>query len=150
MKREMWQSDFLSEGKERMAERNIRFEELGKERTFALHELQVRADTNPLAEECRQYRVLLDENEAAYLSFDVWLDELNLYEVFVAEVLRNQGIGTRIISFAIDLGKQMGKTRLTVRPRPLSDQPEADLVAWYLRRGFTPTASPELLEIILA
>jgi GNAT superfamily N-acetyltransferase len=127
------------------------FEGLGKERTFALRELQTRADANPLADGRKQFRVWLGNREAAYLSFDTgWEDQLNLYEVFVAEAMRGQGVGTEIISFAIDLCREMGKPRLTVRPTPLSKQSMADLVAWYMRRGFksAPEGS-QLLEIVL-
>ncbi len=132
-------------------ELNVQFEELGQQRTFALAELQLRADGNPLADGQKQYRVLLDGHEAAYASFDTfWEDQLNLYEVFVAGQFRNEGVGTAIIHFAVELCRRMDKPRLTVRPKPLSEQPEAELVAWYLRRGFTPTAEdPKLLEIVL-
>jgi GNAT superfamily N-acetyltransferase len=130
-------------------ERSIQFEELGSERTFASAELQERANGNPLAEGRKQYRVWLDDSEAAYLTFDTcWEDQLNLYEVFVATAIRNQGVGTKIIRFALDLARKMGKPRLTVRPEPLSEQSKPDLIAWCTHQGFTPTAEdPQLLEI---
>lgn len=115
----------------------IEFEELGSQRTFALPELQARADGNPWSEARRQYRVQRNKQEVAYLSFDVFLpSEINLYEIFVAAQYRGQGIGCACILFAIDLGKQMGKERLSVRPEPLSEQSKEDLIEWYLRRGF--------------
>ena len=131
--------------------RNIRFEELDSQRSFAVAELQVRADGNPLTEGRKQYRVWLDDQEAAYLSFDTfWEDQLNLYEVFVAEAVRNQGVGTEIIHFAAKLGRQMDKPRLTVLPEPLSEQPKGDLIGWYMRRGFKVAPdNSELLEIVL-
>lgn len=130
--------------------KTIRFEELGIQRTFALADLQARADANPLTEHRKQYRVWMGDREAAYLSFDIaWEDQLNLYEVFVAESMRGKGVGSATIRFAINLGRQMGKPRLTVKPGPLSDQSMADLVAWYMRRGFTHTPEgSQFLEIV--
>lgn len=131
--------------------RIFRFEELGSERIFALPELQARAEANPFGPGRKQYRVWLDKKEAAYLSLDTfWDDQLNLYEIFVAESLRHQGVGTKCIRFAIDLGRQLGKPRLTVRPTPLSSQSKDELIAWYVRRGFVQAKdAPELLEIVL-
>jgi len=64
--------------------------------------------------------------------------------------LRGRGIGTEIVRFAVELGKRLGKLRLTIRPGSLSNQCETDLLAWYARRGLTPTAhDPNLLEMKL-
>ncbi len=127
----------------------VQFKELGKERTFSLPELQVRADANPLAPGRKQYRVQVDQQDAAYLSFDTfWGDQLNLYEIFVAESFRGQGVGSECICFAVDLAGELGKPRLTVRPTPLSGQSKDNLIAWYVHRGFVPAKdAPELLEI---
>jgi GNAT superfamily N-acetyltransferase len=129
----------------------VQFEELGKERTFSIPELQTRADANPLAPGRKQYRVQIDQQDAAYLSFDTfWDGQLNLYEIFVAESYRGQGIGSKCISFAVDLAKELGKPRVTVRPTPLSGQSKDNLIAWYVRRDFVPTKDEsELLEIAL-
>lgn len=129
---------------------DLRFEELGRVREFALPELQARADNNLLAPGRRQFRVWLGDREAAYLSFDIWDDELNLYEVFVANAMRGQGIGSEILSLSITFAKQLKKSRLTVCPHPLSDQRPEDLVEWYMRRGFRPTEDPRRFEIILS
>ena len=129
----------------------VQFKELGKERTFSLPDLQVRADANPLAPGRKQYRVQVYKQDAAYLSFDTFLgDQLNLYEIFVAASFRGQGIGSECIRFAVDLARELGKPRVTVRPTPLSGQSKDDLIAWYVRRGFVSAKdAPELLEIAL-
>jgi GNAT superfamily N-acetyltransferase len=129
----------------------FRFEELGEVRKFSSTELQARADSNPLQDGRKQYLVKLGDREAAYLSFDVfWPDEVNLYEVFVARELRNHGVGSACIQFGVGLTTKLGKSKLTVRPKPLSEQSKGDLIAWYMRRGFTAMADePELLEIVL-
>ena len=130
------------------ARRNIRLEELGIERVFALPELQTRADGNPSQEGRKQFRVWLDDSEVGFLAFETfWDDQLNLYEIFIADAYRNRGIGTDLIGLAIDFAKRLDKPRLTVRPTPLSKQPLEDLIAWYVRRGFRPTIEdPELFE----
>lgn len=114
----------------------IRFEEIGPHRTFSSSELQQRADHNPWDKNRKQYRVWLGAQEAAFLTFDIcWPNELNLYEVFVSAEHRRRGVGGAIIRFAADLGRRMGKPRLTVRARPLSAQSQDDLIAWYVRQG---------------
>jgi GNAT superfamily N-acetyltransferase len=129
----------------------VQFKELGQERKFTMPELQTRADANPLAPGRKQYRVQVDEQDAAYLSFDTfWGDQLNLYEIFVTETFRGQRVGSECILFAVDLARELGKSRVTVRPTPLSSQSKDDLIAWYVRRGFVPAKdAPELLEIAL-
>jgi GNAT superfamily N-acetyltransferase len=129
----------------------FQFEELGQERKFSSSELQARADGNPLQDGRKQYLVKLGDREAAYLSFDVcWPDEVNLYEVFVERELRNLGVGSACIQFGVKLATKLGKSKLTVRPKPLSEQLKGDLIAWYMRRGFKPMANePRLLEIAL-
>ncbi|HYW67711.1 MAG TPA: GNAT family N-acetyltransferase [Candidatus Dormibacteraeota bacterium] len=129
----------------------FRFEELGEIRKFSSRELQARADSNPLQDGRRQFLVKLGDREAAYLSFDVFLpDEVNLYEVFVARELRNHGVGSACIQFGVELTTKLGKSKLTVRPKPLSEQSKGDLVAWYMRRGFAPMADdPHLLKIVV-
>jgi GNAT superfamily N-acetyltransferase len=120
--------------------KKIRFEELGSQRMFALPELQARADRNPLDEKRKQYRVWFGDDEVAFLTFDIFLpDELNVYEIFVAKKYRRQGVGSEVIRFAADLGRFMCKKRLSIWARPLSDQSQEDLIAWYVRRGLKPT-----------
>jgi GNAT superfamily N-acetyltransferase len=117
--------------------RQVQFKELDKERTFSRPELQTLADANPLAPGRKQYRVQVDQQDAAHLSFDTfWEDQLNLYEMFVAEFFCGSGIGSECIRFAVDLARELGKPRFTVRPTPLSGQSKDDLIAWYVHRGF--------------
>ena len=130
----------------------VRFEEIGPERNFDLQELQERANHNAWNKNRKQYRVWSGDRQVAFVTFDTcWEDELNLYEVFVARQYRGQVIGTVIVQFAADLGKQMGKPRLTIRARPLSDQSQSELIAWYVRRGLIPReGEPEFLVMELS
>jgi GNAT superfamily N-acetyltransferase len=129
----------------------IRFEELGSTRIFESTELQDRANHNSWDERRKQYLIWLGDHEAAFMTFDIFLPkELNLYELFVATEYRGHGVGTAAILFAADLGRRMGKAQLSIRARPLSEQSQDDLIAWYVRRGLTPTAEdPELLMLDL-
>lgn len=129
----------------------LRFEELGPERTFASAELQDRANSNPWTKARQQYRVWCGEVEAAYLSFDIhWPDEINLYELWVVGELRGRGIGASCVRFAIELTKQFGKPRLSVRPGPLDGRSKAENRKWYRKQGFKPMkGEPDLLEIVV-
>ncbi len=129
----------------------FRFEELGSQRTFASAALQARANNNPWTKARKQYRVWFGEVEAAYLSFDIhWPAEINLYELWVVAELRDRGIGSECVRFAIELTKQLGKPRLSVRPGPLDGRTKADNRKWYRSRGFKPMkGEPDLLEIMV-
>lgn len=129
----------------------VQFEELGKVRRFESAELQERADRNPWRNTRKQYRVSFEGKEAGYLSFDIsWEDEFNLYEVFILEAIRNQGVGTECIRFAVNLGKELRKPRLTVQPGQISNLTLDDLVSWYKHRGFSVAPDGlEFLEIVL-
>ena len=131
------------------APQQVRFEELGAQRSFVLPELEERSRRNPWDEKRQQYRVWLGEQEAAFMTFDIfWENELNLYELFVATSCRGMGVGTAAVAFAINLAKTMRKPRLSIRAIPLSDQSQEQLIAWYVRRGLRPSADdPELLVI---
>jgi GNAT superfamily N-acetyltransferase len=119
---------------------NVRltFEELGRDRPFRTPELMERAIHNSWDKNRKQYRVWLGDQEAAFVTFDIfWPDQLNLYELIVAKDLRNRGIGSSIIGFAVDLAKEMGKPCLTIRAGQIGEQTKEELRCFYQRRGFT-------------
>ena len=90
----------------------------------------------------------MEEREAGFLTFDIfWPDQLNLYEIFVAKEMRGLGIGTQAILFAADLGRNLGKPRLTIRAHSLGGQSQEGLIAWYVSRGLSP--SPEDSEFLI-
>jgi hypothetical protein len=129
----------------------IRFEKLDALRSFKTAELQKSACKNPLDENRAQYRVWLDEQEAAFVTFDIfWPQELNLYEVVVAKDLRRRGVCTAIIRFAANLAVEMGKFALTIRAGQIGEQTKSELIEFYKRRGLEPRSDdPDLLELKL-
>lgn len=129
----------------------IRFEELGQRRIFASAVLQAEANNNPWGPERKQYRVWFGDIEAAYLSFDTnWPDQLRLYELWVVAELRNRGIGSSCVRFAVELTKQLAKPRLTVHPGPLDGRPKAENRKWYRKRGFKCVkGDADSLEIVI-
>jgi GNAT superfamily N-acetyltransferase len=131
---------------------SIKFEKLGNERTFSVPELQRSACKNPLDDKRLQYRVWLDGQEAAFVTFDIFLtDELNLYEIVVAKDLRCRGVGSAAIIFAADLGREMGKSRLSIRAGKIGEQSKEELIGFYRRRGLAQSNDdPDLLELELS
>ncbi len=125
----------------------LKFEELGNARTFSVHELQISAERNPLDVNRQQYRVWLHEQEAAFITFDIFLpNELNLYEIVVARHLRCRDIGSSVIRFAADLAKSMEKNRLSIRAGQIGEQTKDELISYYKRRGLIQSANdPDLL-----
>ncbi|MHB8301638.1 MAG: GNAT family N-acetyltransferase [Acidobacteriaceae bacterium] len=127
----------------------LRFERLGNERTFLVPELQISATKNPLDNNRAQYRVWLGDEEAAFITFDIfWPDELNLYEIVVAKHLRRRGVGASVIQFAADLARTMEKKRLSIRAGRIGEQTKDELISYYQRRGLVLSADqPDLLYL---
>ncbi len=110
------------------------------------------AEKNPLDGNRQQYRVWSENQEAAFITFDIFFpDELNLYEIVVAKNLRGRGIGSVLILFAVDLARTMGKQRLSIRAGQIGEQTKDELIAYYKRRGLIPsTDDPDLLYFEVA
>jgi GNAT superfamily N-acetyltransferase len=90
------------------------------------------------------YLVRMSGEEVAFLSYDADRDSdrLTLYEIFVAEQFRGQGIGSELIRRSRQLAAEKGYRRLFVIPKPLAEEiTPQKLVRWYEERGFVP--SPE-------
>ena len=125
---------------------SFRFEELHVERTFVSPELQGVAKGNPWTEHRKQYKVLRDGIEVAYVSFDFDRPEgNNLYLLYVAKGFRGQGIGSRCLEFAVELTKELKRPRLTVLPRHYEESSadpktqkrnQKKLEQWYRDGGF--------------
>jgi GNAT superfamily N-acetyltransferase len=88
----------------------------------------------------KKYSVREDGAEVAYVALDWYALEdctdLILYGMFVPEVLRHQGIGSRILAEAEKLAKAHGYSRVLLIAHPLEDYPPESLSAWYRRHGF--------------
>ncbi len=127
----------------------LKFEEITVERKFSIPELSESAAKNVWREDKKQYRVWLDDQEAAFVTFDTfWPDQLNLYEVVVAKAFRRRGVGSSVIRFAVNLARQMGKARLTVRVGKIGEQTKEEIKSFYLHRGLRPSPNDaDLFEI---
>lgn len=105
-------------------------------------ELRARACRYVPGNEVRlNYLVRMSGEEVAFLSYDAFPDSehLVLYEMFVAERFRGQGIGSELIRRSLQLATELGYRRLLVMPKPLAEgiTPQ-QLVTWYEKRGFVP------------
>jgi len=92
----------------------------------------------------RHYGCWENEQEVALLSVDVYpreqfpeIDQLIIYELFVPAALRNNGIGTRALRAAEELGRTLGFRKTMLHAKPLlKSRSQEDMVAWYERRGY--------------
>jgi GNAT superfamily N-acetyltransferase len=118
----------------------LHLEELYKERPYLSPELRARADETPWTQNRLQYVVYRNDDQVAFLSFDLLFEEgFVLYELFVAEEHRRQGIGSALIREAEKIGSSRCYSQLVIRPEPLAkDISKEQLVRWYLAQGFTP------------
>lgn len=87
----------------------------------------------------RQFLARLNEREAGYLSYD---DRSNIktgviYELFVLPEFRQQGVGSRLVSFAEDLALSLKCSRMRLSPTPFDQSvSQAQLNSWYMKRGY--------------
>jgi GNAT superfamily N-acetyltransferase len=71
----------------------------------------------------------------------------SLYYLYVMRERRSAGIGTWLIQEIEKVAVALGQTVIPVRPRVIDDDVDLETLApWYRRRGFAPTADPDLWE----
>jgi len=118
----------------------LEFIELRTHAEIISEELRARARQFPGRAIDLRYLVLKAGKEVAFLWYNTFPTEfyLVIYELFVEERFRHQGIGSALIQHAESLATARGYRQILVRPQPLSDKitPE-QLVGWYEKRGFT-------------
>ena len=106
----------------------------------------------------RHYAGWEDEKEVALISLDIYdrfefpeVDYLVIYELYVPESLRNKGVGTRALEATEKFAKELRfrKTRLHAKPL-FETRTQAEMVAWYQRRGYAQIeGQPSDLEKVL-
>jgi len=85
----------------------------------------------------KNYSVRENGAEVAYVALERHDRRyLILYEMFVPEALRQQGIGSRILAETERLAKAESYPRVLLIAHPLEPYPQEKLAAWYRRRGF--------------
>jgi GNAT superfamily N-acetyltransferase len=120
---------------------HLEFVELKAKSDIKARELRARAGEFPGSEINLRYVVQRESEEVAFLWCDVdpAEDYFVLYELFVAERFRGQGIGSELLRRTQSLAAERGYKRILVRPKPLSREiKQEDLVKWYEKNGFTP------------
>lgn len=91
--------------------------------------------------ELRCHRLNLPEGIAGELIINVPLNEktLSIEEVFVDRKFRNTGLGSKLLDFAENKGRDLGFQKVELRPfstDPLV--PDNELQEWYKKRGYAP------------
>lgn len=87
----------------------------------------------------RQFLACVNGREAGYLSYDDRADIETgvLYEVFVLPEFRQQGVGSRLVSFAEDLAVSLKCSRIRLSPTPFDQSvTQAQLDSWYTKKGY--------------
>jgi GNAT superfamily N-acetyltransferase len=124
-----------------LVEFGVDFVELKRPEDALTDEIRERARTGSTNHYTEQYSVRESGAEVAYVALD-WLpmdycSNLVLYEMFVPNQHRHQGIGTRILAETVRLAKNRGRSGVFLMAHPLEDYPPEKLVRWYEMQGFT-------------
>ena len=107
----------------------------------AHEELRARACTSSKNKHTRHHIVRLEAQEVAFVSLDVIpnAEYLVLYELFVVQARRQQGVGSHILMEVERLAVQLGYQLIALTPWPLeSTLSETQLKQWYKQRGYVP------------
>jgi GNAT superfamily N-acetyltransferase len=106
-------------------------------------EIQERMAASSKGKRTTQYTAYESGRAIGFVALDdfVELDCLALYELFIPRQLRGAGLGTRILTEVEAFAKKEGYQCIRLRPWPLERGfPEARLIGWYRRNGYTPCA----------
>jgi len=118
----------------------MRLVELPCPENVANAELRTRALISPKAKWTRHYVAYDDGREVAFVSLDInaRVDYLVLYEMFVPERLRTQGIGSRVLLEIERTARNLAYHKVTLLPQPIDPAISRDvLIGWYRKRGYT-------------
>lgn len=86
-----------------------------------------------------EYIVFIDEIEAALLSYEDWSDRFEgfIYEIYVLEEYRKNGLGTKLLKFAENKARLLKCNKIFLEPRPLDKNVTSEfLVSWYGKQGY--------------
>lgn len=101
--------------------------------------IRERARVSSKARHTRQYAVIENDQEVAFLSLDMvpGSEYLVLYEMFVLSDARQRGIGSQLLLAVENLARLLGYEKVALSPWPLEDtSAQADLINWYKGRGY--------------
>lgn len=96
--------------------------------------------------------------ELALVSLDIYdrrkfpeIDYLVIYELYVPDALRNNGVGSRALQAAERFAQELGFPKTFVRVAPLfKTRTQEAMMAWYERLGYTrvPGESDALVKVV--
>jgi len=98
----------------------------------------------------QEFVALVNGVEAALLSYEDWSEQSVgfIYEIFVLQEFRKQGIGASLLSYAEELARKLHCTCIQLEPYALGQEVDLErLVAWYTKNGyFQKPNDPEKME----
>jgi GNAT superfamily N-acetyltransferase len=106
-------------------------------------ELRERATLSSKGRHTRHYIAFECGAEVAFLSLDVipGAEYFVLYEIFVPQRLRRNGIGSRLLKEVSAIARRGGYTKIALRPFPLEPGASAEMLKnWYKERGYSERA----------
>lgn len=87
---------------------------------------------------------MLDEVEVGLLIYEDWAQSSGfIYEIFVLQEARNDGIGALLLSQAEMIAAQLGRMSVRLIAKSLCREAlcDVELTAWYKRKGYVESAS---------
>ena len=116
---------------------------------IAVTPLRERAE-GALCSVARQFVASVNGQVVGLLSFDnrPAFDAGVIYEIFVLEAFRKQGVATALLEYGEALARTTGYRRVKLVPRSLGgEMSDAQLVQWYERRGYVVMSNGEMEKV---
>lgn len=120
---------------------------------FEAIELKKRAEESPRSRKTIHYKVSIEGREVGFLALDRWpeLGQMVVYEIFVPQSVRNQGIATAVLKETERITACEGLSIVRVRPFALDHGiTEEALFNWYEQQGYTRDSNvpSELFKVV--
>jgi ribosomal protein S18 acetylase RimI-like enzyme len=116
----------------------VTFQPLVSPQKVANAELRARASSRSSGKYTRHFIVFENGEEVAFVSLDFnpGGKHLSIYEIFIPRGVRGRGIGVRLLQEVEQMAKKEGYGKVQLSARPSDDYPQAELAAWYKKRGY--------------
>lgn len=113
-------------------------------------EIRKRSEASSKSQHTKQYFIVENDLEVGFLSLDIRpnVDYLVLYEIFVLQKYRCQGVASRTLAEVEQFAKSLKYKKITLSPSPLeNEQSKPELICWYKKRGYVESQEcPSELE----
>jgi len=132
---------------------NITFTQVKSSDDFENPELKKRIEESSHSRKTIHYRVTVDGKEVAFIALDRWpeLGQMVVYELWVPQRMRRQGIATTVLSETERITACEGLSVVRVHPATLDGSvTEETLFGWYSRLGYSRDSNipSELFKIV--